>query len=89
MLPDPGDHIDDRASDGVVNTNRQVFGEFAGLVLADHGDVLGRYRRKDMLDGSILDPGLLTSGANFGDVEFFALLGVITAGIAEVIRKAE
>jgi pimeloyl-ACP methyl ester carboxylesterase len=89
MLPDPRGHIDDRASDGVVNTNRQVFGEFAGLVLADHGDVLGRYRRKDMLDGSVLDPGLLTSGANFGDVEFFALLGVITAGIAEVIRKAD
>jgi pimeloyl-ACP methyl ester carboxylesterase len=89
MLPDPGDRIDDRANDGVVNTNRQVFGNFAGLVLADHGDVLGRYRRVDALDGSVLDPGLLTSGANFGDDEFFALLGVIAGGIAEVIRKAD
>jgi hypothetical protein len=66
-----------------------VFGEFACLVLGDHGDVLGRYRREDRLDGSVLDPGLLTSGANFGDDEFFALLGVIAGGIAEVIRKAE
>lgn len=78
--------LDDRANDGVVNTNRQVFDTFAGLVLGDHGDVLGRYRRDDVLDGKPLDPGLLTSGASFGDNEFFSLLRVIADGIASAIR---
>jgi pimeloyl-ACP methyl ester carboxylesterase len=88
LLPDPGDPIEDRANDGVVNTNRQVFGKFAGLVLADHGDVLGRYRRVDVLDGKVTDPGLLTSGASFGDDEFFALLRMIARGIAGVMKEA-
>jgi hypothetical protein len=69
----------------VVNTNRQVFGTFAALVLADHGDVLGRYRRTDPFDGSILDPGLLTSGAAFEDDQFFALLRLVARGIADAI----
>jgi hypothetical protein len=80
--------LDDIANDGVVNTNRQVVGRFAGLALGDHGDVLGRYRRVDALDGKLLDPGLLTSGANFNDDEFFKLLRLIAKGIAEVIRGA-
>jgi pimeloyl-ACP methyl ester carboxylesterase len=74
--------IDARSSDGVVNTARQVDGAFAGLVVGDHGDVLGRYRREDPLDGSVIDPGLLTSGARFGDDQFFAVLGLISRSIA-------
>jgi hypothetical protein len=87
-LPGPREELDAIANDGVVNTNRQVFGTFAGLVLADHCDVLGRYRRTDPFDGSILDPGLLTSGAAFGDDQFFALLRLFARGIADVIGAA-
>jgi hypothetical protein len=78
--------IDARSSDAVVNTARQVDGTFAGLVVGDHGDVLGRYRREDPLDGSVIDPGLLTSGARFRDDQFFALLDLIARRIAAAGR---
>jgi hypothetical protein len=75
--------IDARSNDAVVNTTRQVDGTFAGLVVGDHGDVLGRYRRSDLLDRrSVIDPGLLTSGACFHDDQFFAVLELIARGIA-------
>ena len=77
--------IDARTNDGVVNTNRQVFGEFAGLVFGDHGDVIGRYRRRDPLDHGLLDPGLLTSGASFDDDQFFELLRLVARGITRTI----
>jgi hypothetical protein len=79
--------VDARANDGVVNTNRQCEGLFAGLIVADHADVLGRYRRADVLDGKLIDPGLLTSGACFDDDRFFALLNRLAAVIADVIEK--
>jgi hypothetical protein len=85
-LPATAGDIGWSANDGVVNTNRQVYGAFAGLVLADHCDVLGRYRRADAIDHSVLDPGLLTSGANFQDDQFFALLRLIANGIASQWR---
>jgi pimeloyl-ACP methyl ester carboxylesterase len=78
-------------SDGVVDTDRQVDlgGTFAGLVLADHGDVVGRYRRTDPLrDGEMIDPGLLTSGARFDDESFFRLLDLVARGIAGVVRAS-
>jgi pimeloyl-ACP methyl ester carboxylesterase len=65
---------DEGDSDGVVTTRRQVLGELIGVVVADHVDVLGRYRRTSLVDDKVIDPGLLTSGANFGDDEFFGLL---------------
>ena len=74
--------IDARSNDAIVNTARQVDGTLAGLVVADHGDVIGRYRRKDLLDGTVIDPGLLTSGACFGDDEFFAVVDVVARSIA-------
>jgi pimeloyl-ACP methyl ester carboxylesterase len=74
--------VDARSNDGVVNTARQVDGTFLGLVVGDHADVLGRYRRTDPLDGRVLDPGLLTSGARFGDDQFFSLLDLVASGIA-------
>jgi hypothetical protein len=30
----------------------------------------------------VLDPGLLTSGARFGDDQFFSLLDLVASGIA-------
>jgi pimeloyl-ACP methyl ester carboxylesterase len=77
----PGDN------DGIVTTNRQVIGELIGLVVGDHVDVLGRYRRSSLVDEKVIDPGLLTSGADFGDDEFFALLVRMGDRIARVIRS--
>ena len=79
--------IEPMDSDGVVNTERQVDrrGVFAGLVVADHGDVIGRYRRRDPIDRQFVDPGLLTSGAEFGDAEFFQLLHLVADGIVRTI----
>jgi hypothetical protein len=66
--------LDDADNDGVVTTSRQVLGELIGVVIGDHVDVLGRYRRASLVDGKIIDPGLLTSGADFGDDDFFGML---------------
>jgi hypothetical protein len=80
-------------NDGVVSTDRQVDchgpnASFAGLVLADHGDVIGLYRRTDPLAADpgdprrgVIEPGLLTSGSKFGDDEFFRLLALVAKGI--------
>jgi hypothetical protein len=73
-------------NDGVVNTLRQVHGTLLALVIGDHGDVIGRYRRDDLLDGHSIDPGLLTSGASFEDDQFFEFLGALSKGIGETIR---
>jgi hypothetical protein len=85
--------IGPRDNDGVVSTDRQVDcdgpnASFAGLVLADHGDVIGLYRRTDPLAADpdnprkgVIEPGLLTSGSKFGDDEFFRLLALVAKGI--------
>jgi pimeloyl-ACP methyl ester carboxylesterase len=78
--------IDAGDNDGIVSTECQVLGELIGLVIGDHVDVLGRYRRSSFVDGKTIDPGLLTSGAEFGDDEFFGLLLRIGERIATVVR---
>ena len=77
--------IDAGDNDGIVTTQRQVLGELIGLVVGDHVDVLGRYRRSSLVDEKVIDPGLLTSGAEFGDDEFFALLLRIGERIAQMV----
>ena len=77
--------IDAGDNDGIVTTQRQVLGELIGVVVADHVDVLGRYRRASLVDGRVIDPGLLTSGADFGDDEFFGLLLRVGAHIAPLV----
>jgi hypothetical protein len=50
--------------------------ELGGVVLADHGDVLGHYPRVDPLARDMrkaIHPGLFHSGAGFRDDEFFGL----------------
>jgi pimeloyl-ACP methyl ester carboxylesterase len=84
-MPLPPVAVDD--SDGVVTTQRQVSGELIGVVVGDHVDVIGRYRRSSLIDDQVIDPGLLTSGALFGDDEFFALLVRIGERIARVIKS--
>lgn len=75
-------------NDGVATTQRQVLGELIGLVVGDHVDVLGRYRRSSLVDGKVIDPGLLTSGAEFGDDEFFALLLRVGERIALMVHSS-
>ncbi len=82
-FPDPFPTIHPGDSDGIVNTVRQVDGELVALVCGDHVDVLGRYRRVDLVDGKVLYPGLLTSGASFGDEDFFKLAFQIALSIGK------
>jgi pimeloyl-ACP methyl ester carboxylesterase len=79
--------VSETDNDGVVTTVRQVLGELIGVVVGDHVDVLGRYRRESLVDGKVIDPGLLTSGAEFGDDEFFALLLRIGTRLAHAIES--
>jgi pimeloyl-ACP methyl ester carboxylesterase len=79
--------IENGDNDGIVTTTRQVLGELIGVVIADHVDVLGRYRRASLVDEKVIDPGLLTSGADFGDDEFFGLLVRIGRKIADKITR--
>ena len=78
---------DDGDNDGIVTTHRQVLGDLIGIIIGDHVDVLGRYRRSSMVDDKVIDPGLLTSGAEFGDDEFFGLLVRIGERIAQMVSS--
>jgi hypothetical protein len=65
-------------SDGVVNAVTQILrstgSRVGGIVLADHGDVIGHYDRQDPLtDGTPINDGIFRSGSGFGDDQFFAL----------------
>jgi pimeloyl-ACP methyl ester carboxylesterase len=79
-------------SDGVVNSAYQLahpedLSEFGGLVIADHGDVIGHYPRVDLLttlpsagaaeprevNARRINPGLFHSGAAFRDDQLFEL----------------
>ncbi len=71
--------VSPKLNDGVVNTVRQIVNpgrreEVGGFVVADHGDVLRHYDRRDaLIGGKVYNAGLFHSGAGFGDDEFFAL----------------
>jgi hypothetical protein len=79
--------VDAGDNDGVVTTQSQIVGELIGVVVGDHVDVLGRYRRSSLVDEQVIDPGLLTSGAEFGDDEFFGLLLRVGDRIADMVRS--
>lgn len=71
--------FDDASNDGVVNSARQVIDpgdadQFAGIVVADHADVMGHYDRQDELASEQpINVGLFHSGAGFCDDQFFTL----------------
>jgi pimeloyl-ACP methyl ester carboxylesterase len=84
-------------NDGIVTAACQMVHpdrpeEFGGLVIADHGDVVGHYPRVDPLsspeggpDGrKTINAGLFHSGAGFRDDQFFELY----RRVAERIRDA-
>jgi len=83
-------NFDDRVNDGVVNSARQLLDptdpdELAGIVVADHADVLGHYDREDaFVGGRPLNMGLFHSGAGFGDDQFYELFG----RVAEILARA-
>ncbi|MDB4989207.1 MAG: hypothetical protein JWN04_4385 [Myxococcaceae bacterium] len=73
-------------NDGVVNSLSQLLqdpnAKFGGLVVGDHGDVLGHYDRLDPLTGdALINRGFFCSGAGFGDDQFFDLYGRVAAAI--------
>lgn len=87
------DHIGCWLNDGVVNTARQIVNpgkpaELGGIVVADHGDVLGHYDRRDaLIPGAVLNAGLFHSGAGFGDDEFFTLYQRVAEHIVRAVRR--
>lgn len=71
-----------RTSDGVVNSMSQILrtagARLGGVILADHGDVIGHYDRQDPLThGTHINDGIFRSGSGFGDDQFFALYGEV------------
>jgi pimeloyl-ACP methyl ester carboxylesterase len=86
--------FDEHANDGIVNSARQLVDpsdpdELAGIVVADHADVLGHYDRQDLLaDGMPLNLGLFHSGAGFGDDQFYALYARVVEVLAHHMASA-
>jgi hypothetical protein len=78
-------------SDGVVNCARQLVNprdpdELAGIVVADHADVLGHYDRQDaFVDDKPLNLGLFHSGAGFRDDQFYELWRRVAQVLGAVI----
>jgi pimeloyl-ACP methyl ester carboxylesterase len=82
-------------NDGVVNAAYQLahpnqLSEFGGLVIADHGDVIGHYPRVDPLStfesptvGRRIHAGLFHSGASFRDDQLFELYRRVALKIRE------
>jgi triacylglycerol lipase len=72
------------ANDGVVPVRSQLWGTVVWAGLGDHLDVLGHYR--DDRDPSTIAPDLrhvdwLTSGSDFSQVEFTALMDAVATGM--------
>jgi pimeloyl-ACP methyl ester carboxylesterase len=85
-------------NDGIVNSACQLVDssspdELAGIVIADHADVIGHYSRQDAYvqdsRGESLNAGLFTSGARFGDDQFFELYHRVAHEIEQVASQEE
>jgi hypothetical protein len=84
------------ANDGLVNAARQLLltrgsqgHPLFAVVVADHADVIGYYDQPGGFPGGApARPGLLRSGARFGDDEYFQLWGLIAARIAANVEDA-
>ncbi len=61
-----------------------------GIVVADHGDVIGHYDRKPaLLDKEPLNVGIFHSGSGFNDDAFFELYGHVADAIARAIPELQ
>lgn len=73
--------LDSRANDAMVPTLSQLHGELGGVVLADHLDVVGLFRRRDVEEKG-WQPSWLCSGAAFDERRFEKLWRGIAAQLA-------
>lgn len=82
--------VDDRVSDGIVNTTAQWLegAALGAVVLADHIDLIGHYERTRLTfdhEGraheEVVNRGLMSSGSRFGDAELTQLYGTIAERI--------
>ncbi|MGO9833776.1 MAG: esterase/lipase family protein [Polyangiaceae bacterium] len=75
--------IEPGTNDGIVNTARQVLpgATLAGVVVADHADVLGDYDRFDLATDQPMNTGIFRSGADFGDDQFVELYRRVAAAM--------
>ncbi|MEY4575587.1 MAG: hypothetical protein RL701_290 [Pseudomonadota bacterium] len=91
-------YVDGALNDGVVNSARQLIdpsdpNELAAVVVADHFDVIGHYDRSfwvtDARTGhehaQTIVSGLLHSGSEFRDSQFFALIDRLCAELAPLL----
>jgi pimeloyl-ACP methyl ester carboxylesterase len=87
------------SNDGVVNSAHQLLDpdskeELAGIVVADHADVIGHYDRWELRAGaggrsiawSQFKRGLFRSGSNFRDEQFFELYAAVAEELLRVIK---
>jgi hypothetical protein len=87
------------SNDGVVNSAHQLLDpdskeELAGIVVADHADVMGHYDRWELraaaggksVDWSQFKRGLFRSGSKFRDEQFFELYGAVAEELLRVIK---
>jgi pimeloyl-ACP methyl ester carboxylesterase len=91
--------LDGGHNDGIVNAARQLIdphdrSELAGIVVADHFDVVGYYDRHfyradpdDEEREVTMRAGLLHSGSGFRDDEFFELYQRVAKTIASAVRS--
>jgi hypothetical protein len=81
-------------NDGLASSGLQLLDpadpdELGGVVVGDHGDVLGHYDRKPgLLEDQPIDAGLFHSGSGFNDDAFFELYGQVAAAILRAIPDA-
>lgn len=77
--------VTERTSDGVVPTLSQIWGEFRGLIRADHLDIIGHYLRGpfDVHDGA----DWFGSGAKFDREDFQWLWEDVVDVIVEALDK--
>lgn len=78
-------------NDGIVNSVCQLpegatDEELAGVVIADHVDVIGYYPRDETVADEVINESLLKSGAGFRDSQFFELYERVARAIVDSIR---
>lgn len=73
--------VDAGTNDGIVPTLSQLYGHVGGVVLGDHMDVVGLFRREGAAEHG-WQPAWLTSGAEFSEARFEALWRAVAAQLA-------
>lgn len=85
--------IEAGSSDGIVSSCLQLLDpadphELGGIVVGDHGDVIGHYDRAPaLLEEEPLNVGIFHSGSGFDDDAFFELCGLVVGAISRSIPE--